>query len=406
MSSASPTCPPIELRVRTRKPTLSSSFSLFPLTRFSWNSVEDDRRTSRTAGERRQAPSKLSSDPRSSPPQSSDAVSLEQEKEARPPSAFTDALPLSIDPANPAPRPLSLPPLFFPLRFALSSRPPLPSPPASLAPGGLRSFGASLLPLLLPPRYPLEEEGKQVRRVPESPSAANAVPIQLASASLALSSRCKLTADSLLLLLPLPPPPSLLSFLLYARTQEATMPFSLFRRSSSSSSSMASASSSPPTSPTLSFASSSTSTYDLLEPVSPNGELPHLFVVEKSLKPASRAFPSPSPSSSSSSLSHDEEKHHHHSHRLHCDRNDSPSSSSTIFVRFLFFPPASTFQFTSSHFPQSFPRDHTASLCPRHGIVHSPDLALPARDSRTASSKDSRESKCSEGSGRSIKVRF
>ncbi|GAA5849338.1 hypothetical protein JCM8547_006518 [Rhodosporidiobolus lusitaniae] len=160
--------------------------------------------------------------------------------------------------------------------------------------------------------------------------------------------------------------------------------FDLARRPSSFSSARTSStpSSSPPASPALSHASTS-STFDLLEPVSPS-ELPHLFVVERSL-----AAPSSMPKSGSSSRSH----HHHHRHHTHehktrrppCTLNDAvEGEKQSIF---------------------SFPRNHTTHLvCPRHGIVHDPALAIPERDSRDTSSGSSTRSssRCSEGSGRSI----
>ncbi|KWU43771.1 hypothetical protein RHOSPDRAFT_34748 [Rhodotorula sp. JG-1b] len=58
----------------------------------------------------------------------------------------------------------------------------------------------------------------------------------------------------------------------------------------------------------------------------------------------------------------------------------------------------------------SFPRNHTKhDVCPRHGIVHDPALALPERDSREATDSDhSSSGSCSSSvrsssSGRSLK---
>ncbi|GAA5890034.1 hypothetical protein JCM6882_009208 [Rhodosporidiobolus microsporus] len=158
--------------------------------------------------------------------------------------------------------------------------------------------------------------------------------------------------------------------------------------SSSHASTSSSPASSPPGSPALSFASTSTtSTFDLLEPVAQN-ELPHLFVVERSL-----AAPfHDSHDSHKSAHPHSHRSHHHHSSgkRAPCTLDDPfEGEKQTIF---------------------SFPRNHTHHrVCPRHGIVHDPALALPERDSRTASSKasstsrSSAESCSSRGSGRSLK---
>ncbi|GAA6025293.1 hypothetical protein JCM10207_001287 [Rhodosporidiobolus poonsookiae] len=153
-------------------------------------------------------------------------------------------------------------------------------------------------------------------------------------------------------------------------------PFS--RRSSDASTSSSTSSSSSP-----SFLS--TSTFDLLEPPSPS-ELPHLFVVERSLASPARkqhvqAMPAPSASVSSSlHASHRREK------RPPCTLSDPD---------FALFPSSSSPSFLS------FPRHHTSvhsTVCPRHGIVHDPYLALPARDSREACSTGS---VCSFSSARS-----
>ncbi|GAA5832657.1 hypothetical protein JCM11251_001400 [Rhodosporidiobolus azoricus] len=162
--------------------------------------------------------------------------------------------------------------------------------------------------------------------------------------------------------------------------------FSLSRFSSFSSASTSSSSSSgfPPSSPGLSFASASTaSTFDLLEPVDQD-ELPHLFVVERSLAaPSSKSHPTYHGQQSHSSHTHS----HSHSKRPRCSLHDSfEGEKQSVF---------------------SFPRNHTThSVCPRHGIVHDPALALPDRDSRSASSSSSTSSAAScssKGSGRSFK---
>ncbi|GAA6044409.1 hypothetical protein JCM8097_002747 [Rhodosporidiobolus ruineniae] len=142
----------------------------------------------------------------------------------------------------------------------------------------------------------------------------------------------------------------------------------MFASTSSSSSSSSGSGSSSPSSPALSFASSTT--YDLLEPL--ESDLPHLFVVERSLaQPAHHRdhlhFPASSPSSSSAASSSAREK------RPRCTMDDPAYGHGLSKPSLL-----------------SFPRHHThAVLCPRHQIVHDPSLALPARDSRSCSSTSS-----------------
>ncbi|GAA6025295.1 hypothetical protein JCM10207_001288 [Rhodosporidiobolus poonsookiae] len=149
------------------------------------------------------------------------------------------------------------------------------------------------------------------------------------------------------------------------------------RRSSDASTSSATSSSSSP-----SFLS--TSTFDLLEPPS-SSELPHLFVVERSLASPARKQPAqvmPSPFASTSSV----HASHRHEKRPPCTLSDPD---------FVLFPSSSSSSFLS------FPRHHTSlhsTPCPRHGIVHDPSLALPARDSREACSTGS---VCSFSSARS-----
>ncbi|GJN90177.1 hypothetical protein Rhopal_003176-T1 [Rhodotorula paludigena] len=109
---------------------------------------------------------------------------------------------------------------------------------------------------------------------------------------------------------------------------------------------------------TASSWSSSGDSFDLLEPVSL--DLPHDLVEASLRQPTRRQVQS----QSRCSLSSDDEK-------------------MSIF---------------------SFPRNHTShSVCPRHGIVHDPALALPARDSRHASSRWSSRSSTSSCSSTSSK---
>ncbi|GAA5987393.1 hypothetical protein JCM10908_001937 [Rhodotorula pacifica] len=111
--------------------------------------------------------------------------------------------------------------------------------------------------------------------------------------------------------------------------------------------------------------------YDLLEPI--EGAYPR-DLVEYSSSPMKR----PSPS-----------RKHSHGSRPACTLHSRDERLDSIF---------------------SFPRNHTKhEVCPRHGIVHDPALALPERDSREATDSDhSSSGSCSSSlrsnsSSRSIK---
>jgi hypothetical protein len=293
----------------------------------------------------------------------------------------------ALQPADYPLRTLSPPrsprPPLFPLENPLSS---------SLSPAnGYRSFGPFAPSSPAPPSHAaLFSKRKDIPPKPRSrsrsSSAAKAVEPPPHSSFVKSKSA---HGRAYCLLLPSPFPRSLASLPHSCTNKHSRMPFALFRRSSSSSS--ASTSSSAPSSPALSFASTSTapSDWDVLEPVSPNGELPHLFVVERSLKAASRALPSPS----SSAASHDEKHHHHHhSHRPHCTLHDTPSSSSSIFVRFLpLF--TSTFPFTNlfpispslATTPPPFALDTTSSTLPTSPFPLETRGAQAARAARSRS---------------------
>ncbi|GAA5871165.1 hypothetical protein JCM3774_006810 [Rhodotorula dairenensis] len=150
------------------------------------------------------------------------------------------------------------------------------------------------------------------------------------------------------------------------------------RRSSDASTSSATPSLASSSAASSSSWSSFGTTYDLLEPI--EGAYPRDLL---------ESYSSPSPSPPLKKRPSPSRRHSAHGSRPACTLHSQEERLDSIF---------------------SFPRNHTKhEVCPRHGIVHDPALALPERNSRGASDSDhSSSGSCSSSvrsnsSARSIK---